>query len=394
VLLPFALTLISANAQDTNSISLSMQDAVKKALDNNYCIKNAKLHIAQAELQRYSSVDIRPTEITFKKGELYSDETTKCLEINQNFGSLLSHIQTIKKSKVNSQLQASSYDLAVKEITADVKSAYEYWHYKYQLNSILEEEKEIYQKLADIAELKYKMGDISLLKRSILLTTLSEINSQFLMSADELIIAENKLKQIMMVDGNFYPANPGPELYIINRSKEATNYPGTAQLNYYHIKQLLAQGDVNIKKSMYFPELKIGLFKQEIGSFKNLYGYQFGIALPLWFPKQQSEIKQAKIESEIALNDYENRKKSISFETENLVFELNKYFHQVRYYEENALVEADNLLFSAKIQLNTEEIEYTEFLQSVNQAYNIRKAYYLAILNYNQTAIQLELYGE
>jgi cobalt-zinc-cadmium resistance protein CzcA len=237
------------------------------------------------------------------------------------------------------------------------------------------------------------MGDISQLKRSVLLTKLSEVNSKFLISGDELIIAENKLEQIMIVEANFYPLSPEPELYSIDRTMVDTNYSGETQLNFYHSKHLLLQNDVKIKKAMYFPELKIGLFRQEIGGFKNLSGYELGIALPIWVPQQISEIGQAKIESEIALNDYENQKKTIAYESENLLFELNKYFRQIRHYEENALKEADILLQSAKIQLNAEEIEYTEFLQSVDLAYQIKQDYYLTILNYNQTAIQLELYG-
>jgi heavy metal efflux system protein len=385
---------IKTYSQDTNRISLSMQDAVNNTLNFNYNIKNAKLQIDQAKLQKYSSFDFKPTEISYKTGQLYSDEFSNCLELNQNFGSIMTHIQTLRKSKINDQLQSSAYDMVVSEITAEVKSAYVYWQHKSKINSILSEEKEIYQKLADIADLRFKSGDISQLKRSILISTLSEINSQYLLSCDELIIAENKLKQIMMVDGNFYPSITEPELYIIDRSIGTTNYPGTTQLNYYNYKQLLVQSDVSIRKSMYFPEFKIGLFRQEVGNLNNLYGYQFGIALPLWIPKQQSEISQAKIESEIAMNNYELQKQSVFFETENLLFELNKYFRLIRHYEENAMKESDNLLQTAKIQLDAEEIEYTEFLQSVNLAYQIKQAYYLAVLNYNQTAIQLELYGK
>jgi cobalt-zinc-cadmium resistance protein CzcA len=395
---PFVIIIIFfpslSMAQDTNRISLSMQEAVNNAISNNYRIKNAKLDIAQAELQKNSSFNFNPTEITYKHGDLYSNETGNYLEINQNFGSILSQIQILKKTKINNQLQSSACELVVNEITAEVKSAYIYWQYKCRINLLLEEEKNIYKKLADIAELRYKTGDISLLKRSIMLTTLSEINSQDLASFDEAVIAENKLKQIMMVDGNFFPSSTEPELYIVDRTAGIDNYAGSTQLNYYHNKQLLMQSDINVKKAMYFPELKIGFFSQEVGGLKNLYGYQLGIALPLWIPKQNSEIKQAKIGSEIALNEYEYQKQSIYYETENLLFELNKYFRQIRHYEENALKEADELLHTAKTQLNAEEIDYTEFLESVNLAYQIKQSYYLATLNYNQTAIQLELYGK
>jgi heavy metal efflux system protein len=387
-------SICKISAQDTIRISLSMQDAVNYALNNNFNIKNARLQLARADLQKYSSFELNPTEITYRHGNLYSNEPGNYLEINQNFGSILTHIQTLKNSKVNSKLQLTAYELALNEITADVKSAYVYWQYYHRINSLLGEEKEMYEKLTDIANIKYKMGDISQLKKTILLTTLSELNSQYLMSTDELVIAENKLKQTMMVDSNFYPANPEPELYVIDRDKDTNRYSGTTQLNYYQLKLLLKQSQINIKKSTYFPELKIGLFKQDIGELNNLYGYQIGLAIPLWIPKQQSEISQAKIESEVAMNDYLSMKNSIYFETENFLFELNKYFRQIRHYEENALKEADNLLHSAGTQLEVEEIEYTEFLQSVSLAYQIKQAYYLAILNYNQTAIQLELYGE
>jgi cobalt-zinc-cadmium resistance protein CzcA len=390
--------LASANiislAQDTNSIPLSMQMVVNNALNNNLSIKNAKLHIAQADLQRSSSFDFNPTEIIYKQGELYSNEPGKSLEINQNFGSILAQIQTLKKSKISHKLQSTAYELIVNEITADAKSAFIYWQYKYKVNSLLEEEKDMYQKLADIADLKYKLGEINQLKKSILITSFSEISSQYLMSADELVIAENKLKQIMMTEGDFIPSGTEPELYIIDRQFDTVNYSGSTQLNYYHLKQLLLQSQVNVKQAEYFPDLKIGFFKQNIGDLNNLYGYEIGLAIPLWIPKQQSDIKQAKIESEIALNDYESEKQSIFFETENLLFELNKCFRQIRHYEENALKESDILLHTAQIQLNAEEIEYTEFLQSVSLAYQIKLAYYLAKLNYNLTAIQLESYGK
>jgi cobalt-zinc-cadmium resistance protein CzcA len=125
-----------------------------------------------------------------------------------------------------------------------------------------------------------------------------------------------------------------------------------------------------------------------------LYGWQIGAAFPLWVPKQQAEVKQAKIESEIAFNEFGYKKITIAVEIENLLFELNKYFRQIRYFRENALPEAEVLLNTALSQLNTEEIDYTEYLQSISLVIQIRQDFYLAINNYNQTAIQLEIYGD
>ena len=73
--------------------------------------------------------------------------------------------------------------------------------------------------------------------------------------------------------------------------------------------------------------------------------------------------------------------------------ELNQYFRQIRHFSENALPQAEILLRTALLQLNAEEIDYTQYLQSVSLAIQIKSDYYQATNNYNQTAIQLEIYG-
>jgi len=381
-------------AQDTILTALSMEEAVDLAIKNSSQLKNSDLRIEQSQLQKQSSFNIGTTELNYKNGQMYGVENSQYLEVNQNFGSILKHIQTIKKARINQQISTLLRVLTEKQIIAEVKSSYVFWQYAHQIAQLNFDEKEYYQHLEEIAELKYKAGDISLLKKVLLNTKVSETTSQYLVSTDELAIAENKLKQIIVTKGNFVPSNTDPEMYMIDRSAQIINYTGNTLIDFQNAQYILSEKNVQLKKSEYFPELKAGAFRQNVGATDNLYGWQIGIAFPLWIPKQNADIKQARISSEIALNELEEKKQSINYETENLLFELNKFFHQIRHYEETAINEAEIILNTASLQLQSEEIEYTEFLEGVSTAYQIKRLYCLAILNYNQTAIQLEIYAE
>ncbi len=381
-------------SQDTIPESLSLQQAVDSALLNNIQIDNACLRIDQAKSQKTGAWNFTPTELNYQQGQINSENQDMYLEVNQNFGSILSHIQALKKAKINQEAQTAAYHLAVKQLIAEVKSAYVFWQYNYANSVLLENEKELYQKLADIATLRYNSGDIDLLKKSITTSKVSEITAQFLNSLDHLVIAENKLKQMMMIDGHFVPESSEPRLYMVAKKTDTSSYSANVHLNYLSKKYKLVKADEAIVKSNYFPELKAGFFTQNINELNHLYGWQIGVAFPLWLPKQQADIKQSKIESEIALNTLEYQKIQLYYEIENLLFILNKNFRQIRYYQENALPQAELLIKTATAQLNTEEIDYTEFLQSISMAIDIKQAYYLTIHDYNQTAIQLEIYGD
>jgi cobalt-zinc-cadmium resistance protein CzcA len=389
------LTLpVSLHSQDTLPVPLTLQNAVDSALINNLKIENAKLEIDKSRAQKTGSWDITPTEFYYQRGQINSSGIDKYLELNQNFGSILTHIHTFKKAKINEEYQQAAYDLAVKQLSAEVKSAYLFWQYISAISILLAEKKELYQNLADISILRYNSGDIDLLKTTMAKSEVAEVTGNYLNSLDNRVIAENKLKQLMMISGHFVPQPAEPSLIIVTKKTDTSNYSANLHLKYLTKKYDMIKADEAITKSKYFPEVKAGIFTQDISNTIDLFGWQIEIAFPLWIPKQQADIRQSKIESEIAFNNLEYERIQLQSEIENLLFQLNKNFRQIRYYQENALPQAEILIHAATAQLKTEEIDYTEYLQSISVAIKIKQDYYFAIHDYNQTAIQLEIYGE
>jgi cobalt-zinc-cadmium resistance protein CzcA len=389
----FLAPITLLKGQDTTRTVISMHQVVDSTISKNLRIRNASLRIDQARAGKLGAWDLTPTEAKYQFGQINSPDHDQYLEINQNFGSILEHIQKLNTAKANERLETAAYELEVKKLRAEAKSAYSFWQYAQMYAFLTKEEMEMYQQLADIAEIRYKLGDIDLLSQSMALSKVSEVTSRYLNALDELVIAENKIKQLMMTEGNFQPELLEPQLYLIMKSSDTSSYSGNMIIRYYTNQYEMIKAQESAIKARYFPEIWAGYFNQNIGDQHNLQGWQIGVSVPLWIPKQQADIKQHRIESEIAYNEMEYQKFMIEKSIENLLFELNKYFRQIRHYTQTALPQAEVLLNTAVLQLETEEIDYTNYLQSVSLAIQIKSDYYKAVNNYNQTAIQLEIYG-
>lgn len=381
-------------AQDSTQINITIQQAVDSALQNNFHIQSAKLRAEQAKVQKSGAWNFNPTEFTYQSGQINSLEKDYYLEINQNFGSILTHINTYRRAKTNAALQNDSYAIIQKQIIAETKSAYQFWQYVSTIAKLKEKEAALYIRLADIAELRYDAGDITLLDKSIALTKMSEVTGNYYNALDEVVLAGNKLNQLMLTKVKCIPYALEPELYRIDKLTDTSSYKGDVYISYYNKKYALTKIDEGIAKSKYFPEITAGVFSQEIESTPGFFGWQIGVAVPLWIPANQSEIKQARIESDIVRNELEFQKYKVATEIDNLLYELNKYFRQIRHFQDVALFQAEILLKTADSQLNVEEIDFNSYVQSVSLSFRLQEQYFEVINNYNQTALQLEIYGD
>jgi outer membrane protein TolC len=78
---------------------------------------------------------------------------------------------------------------------------------------------------------------------------------------------------------------------------------------------------------------------------------------------------------------------------ENLEYELNNYFKKLQYFNQVGLDQADQLLKINRAKFENEDLDYTEYTQKADEAFQIQLDYLKTLNNYNQTAIQLELYA-
>ncbi|MBU8892945.1 MAG: CusA/CzcA family heavy metal efflux RND transporter [Bacteroidales bacterium] len=372
---------------------ITLEQAVGFTQKNNPVLQNAKLDIESAKKQKQGILNFEPTEFSYQQGQINSDLIDHSFEINQNFGSLLTHYQSGKLVNQNIALSEKEQLIIKKELIAKTKIAFYKWIFLINKFKIKQEQAGLYKEFVRIAQLKYELGESNLLEQTLAETEYAASKNSLLKITEELIIAENNLKQIMNTDGDFIPDPDSLTIYQLPAGIDPTaRFSSSVLLNYYENLHAIENVKFNIERSRYFPELSAGYFNQQIDHVGGFTGWTVGLRMPIWFLPQNAKVQEAKIGKEKALNILEYQKFNLEKEIENLVVQLDQIQNELIYYHENALKKAKLLTMTAQIQFEKEEIEYLEFLQSIRAAQEIKSGYLETLYNYNEKAIKLEFY--
>jgi cobalt-zinc-cadmium resistance protein CzcA len=387
------LTFLNVYPQHSTTIPLKLQTAVEIALKNNPQIKNAELQVKKSELSRIAAWEIQPTEFTYTYGQINSPLNDRYLDVHQHFGSLLTPIQKSIMAKKQVSLNLADMEIQKRSLTAQVKSAYYFWWFQNEKLNLAKEEAGYLSDIQRIAELRYSLGETGELEKLNATAKAAEILNQINIFSDELLIAENKLKLLMVSDINFIPPPEPLSMYKIDKQSDTSFYSPSIITDYYKKYHEVCKAAIKTERSQLFPGFFIGYFYQDIYPEKGLSGWQAGISIPLLAFDQSAKIRQAKLDAEMALNQLEYMEFSTNKTIENLIIELTKYFRQIEYYNQFGLQQADEILRNAELHFKKENIEYFEYIQHIASAFEIKQKYLETINNYNQTAIQLELYA-
>jgi len=384
---------LSAQEDSLQTQKISLEEAIENTLNNNPIAQNAKLNIESTKKQKQGVIAFEPTEFSYQNGQINSEIIDYSFEINQNFGSLLTHFQNAKLLNKQLALSEKEYAILEKELVTQVKITWFKWIYLINQFKTKQSLAKLYKEFNRIAQLKYSLGQTSLLEQTLAETEYASIKNELLKINEQLIIAENNLKQLMHIDGDFLPESDSLSIYQLPASSDPNvRFSSSAYLDYYENLYEIENAKLNVERSKYFPELSAGYFNQQIDNEGGFTGWSIGIRMPLWFLPQNAKVQKAKIETQKANNNLAYQKFNLEKEIENLVIHLDQIQNDLIYYHENALKKASILEQTAKVQFEKEEIEYMEFLQSIKAAESIKLEYLETLYNYNQTAVKLEFY--
>jgi cobalt-zinc-cadmium resistance protein CzcA len=401
VLMVFVLLLVQgpaaryASAQEALSSEanpgarvLTQNEAIRIARENNLVLRNAELELESAEAGRKGIVDLNPTEFRYTYGQINTGADDRFLEIEQNFGSIVSHIQ--RSGFVKQQIEALQSNVLLTEAGLDrrVKTLYQFWVYHHSLFGVIQREKLFYEQLLEVANARFGSGESSLLEKSLVETRYAGILNEWKEAERNLLDSESLLKQVLQVSDTLRPPESGLERYQLL----VPSMPAEKSLveSYYEDLYKLEQANLKLEKSRFFPGLSAGYFNQSIDRMTGFSGFMVGMTFPIWFVPQGGRISQARIQADIAHNELLSQIHRQKLQRENLQEQLQNYDQQLSYYEETAVKSAETLMNTATLQFEKQAIEYFEYIQSISVALDIHRAYLDQLSRYNQTAIELE----
>ncbi len=391
----FSLLLVcaplSAIAQSTPK-TITLDEAIEMAVQNNPRLRIAATDIKRIRAGRGEVAELTPTEFSYSWGQLNGTERKdKEMAVTQPLGSLLAPFY--KNTLVNKQIATGTYykQMVEKEIKAEVKRAWAYYLYAWNLQEMYKEQSHWADKVQKAGDLRYQQGDITLLEKSMLSTIAADMRNKLFQSEEELKVASSRLQWTCYADSPIVPGETSIQLYPVSMD---TLQLSTVHLNYFQGQVDEKQAMLNIERSRFFPGLSLGYVRQNILPDKGLDSWMVGVSFPVWFLPQRSKIRQAKFERTIAQTQADANVRELNNRVWELRGSIRRYGESLRFYTTGALVEADNLMKTADTQFRESETDITEYVQSMNTAREIKKGYIETVYQYNISVLEYELYNQ
>jgi len=379
------LLSLNVNAQDK---PLNLEDLKQLAYKNNATLKAFTLKTERETLLIKSSSALAKTDISFNNESDRITETTGALttySISQDF-----EFPSVYKTKRNIQSKQADlanvqYEIRKKQLDKTISASYYTYLYALEKEGIYKYLDSLYGKFAHNATRKFELGESNYLEQITAKAKHSRLQLLYKQSTAGVKQAKLALEAIIQSEKSFEVANVPLEKTALN----ATNWDNNIGLNALAIKREQAVLQSKLVKRQALPDFSLGynygLHSANTGTINS---YQLGLKIPL-FSRQGSKIKVSKINQEILEFETADYKVQLDSKAKTLAMELEKYKASLAYFETEGISLADAILKTTESSYKHGEIDFFQYVQSLENSFEIKLSYLDYLNNYNQTAIKI-----
>ena len=369
---------------------LSLDDAIKLALENNKELNSYSLKVKESEALQRTAFSIDKTMFFYGYDQNNIAENgypLKVIGLEQNINFPTTYMSQNKANKINVLIAGTELNQQKKILTKNVSQSF------YEIVYLLNKQKyylridSLYRSFTHGAELSYQVGEISQLDMLDAKAKQQQISVAVTQLNHNLDIAYQKLQSFMQYDSAF--VIPMQSLILIPVADfNSESNPGMQMMK----KQTEYQNAMlKVEQNRLLPDLSLSYFNgtnQFTGS-KNYQGFQLGLAMPLFFGGQSARIKANKIAVSLNENLQANYFTVIRSKYNELKSELLVYSESIDSYNISGHLLSEEIIRTSLKSYRIGEIDFFRFVMSIENALSLTLEYFDSVAKYNQVALEI-----
>lgn len=373
-------------AQET---SQNLEQLQELALENNAGYKAVKLQKDEADALIGSAFSFEKTELfySYDQNEMAPNNIPlDVFGVQQNF---LFPTVYFAKREVNRRrfnMQTSQYQLQNRRIRGRVAAAYSQFQYACNRSEVFRKLDSLYQNFAHSAKRRFELGETNYLEKITAQAKQKQMKTVFQQSREDILIALEQLQSVVQAEDPLeLPRLPMKKLEL--KLENMTTHPAT---EYYQSREDFFRAKSKLEKQQLLPDISFSYsMGSNAGLHKNMHAYQIGLKIPLFFSGNSSKIKASKIAIKTSQQQAEDFKIHLNSKKRQLFNERSKYEEALLYYEKEGKMLSKEILKTAEGSFKNGEIDFFQYIQSLENAYDIELEYLKNLDNYNQTIIAI-----
>jgi cobalt-zinc-cadmium resistance protein CzcA len=360
-----------------------------KALENNKNIKAQNLQIDKANATIKTAYNFDKTNVYYSYDQnnlAINNLPLKVIGVQQSFDFPMVYKA---QKKVNESLlnqEKNKLELEKQKLNQSISMLY------YQVVYLQNKEKlyyyldSLYQNFSKASDRRFELGETNYLEKITALAKYKQIETElqqlsyekkaqkillqsFTQSKDSVFIKNNELRPLIISPEN-------NKTFITNYLESVSN----------QLKE-----EENLLKKQRLPSLNLEYFQgTNNGISKSLYGFQVGLGLQLLNTASKAKIKAHQLQIESWEEQKQNEFIKIEQYLKQKELELQKHQKAIDYYDKFGKKLSEEILKVAQSSYKHGEIDFFQYIQSLENAVEIKITYLDAVNKYNQTILELQ----
>ncbi|WP_339658849.1 CusA/CzcA family heavy metal efflux RND transporter [uncultured Polaribacter sp.] len=376
--------IVTSSAQS----KLTLDETLALAIKNNASLKAANLKVAESNALIGSAFDFDKTAIYYSYDEnnlAVNNQPLKVVGIAQDFKfpTIYFADKKIQKAKVN--IEETNFSLQLLQIKKAVYSNY------YQLSYAKNKVKtyhfldSLYLDFAAKATRKFELGETNYLEMITAKSKQKQLETSYNQALQEVVFSSEELKAVVQIDSLLILDQPLQKLEI-----ETITTKDNLGLQYFDNEKNYQQALTQKEKQSLLPDISLEYFQGTNSQLNtNINGYQFGLKIPLLFSGNASKIKASKIAHEIVVEQKASYKIKLEGHYKSLLATLKQYEEALSYYENEGKNLKNEIIKTANRTYKEGEIDFFQYIQSLETAKDIELNYLENLNAHNQTVINI-----
>jgi cobalt-zinc-cadmium resistance protein CzcA len=375
---PFLLMGSFVQAQQS---PLTLEAAVQHALTEHPSLKNSAIGVQQAVLGIEAARQIPPMNLSLDIGQHNTSLIDYQLSVTQSFPLPGVNRQRQEAARARLAVAQGEQGLLQHQIVYQVQQQWYSWLYQRQRYAALAAQAGQYEELAQRAGIQYQVGEIGQLENALAQSRLAQ--AQQAATAAQLAVEQAFIRLLQVA---FLPAVAAPPDSLAALPLPAVD-PAEALASFLRplrLQVLAAEEEAEAQAQLLKPELLVGYFSQSIRPDWPLQAVHTGLALPIFQKPQRARIEQAQLESVRAVNELQRQQRLLEQERQLALQQMQGFHQQLQDSGQRLQRQAAQLRHLAALQLRAGEIDYFQYVQSLEAAFANELQYLDLVEQYNQ----------
>jgi cobalt-zinc-cadmium resistance protein CzcA len=395
---------------------LTAAQAVSQALQTNGTVLAGQRALEAQQAIRRTAYDYGRTTVQASYGQYNSQNRDNQFTLTQSLA--LPGVYRSAAGLADARIAGQQAQLAQvqAELRRQVRLSYEQAvHARHRLR-VLRGQDSVYTEFLRSATLRFKTGEAARLEPATALVQQGEVRTQLLAARTDFRVAQRQLQALLQVPSAVVVADSllRPLALLGTAQLADTTAPARAdtllKLTNPQARVLAQQvaerrAETRVARAAGLPEFTVGYFNQSIIGYQRLdaagtetyfgpgarfQGVQAGVAVPLLRGPQKARVQAARLQEQVAQAGYDRYRAEIAGRLDELLARRREQQQRLAYFEATALPQAAIITRLSTIGYKAGETGYSEYLLNLERARRLRLDYLDALLQHNQTVIELE----